>query len=92
MQVNTRVLVKGVSQREGKTKAGLPVVYTNVDLYALEGRSLDIQASVDMANGGAALFEQAKKLQFHQVNAVLEISIFDRQARFNLVGLQPIKQ
>jgi len=92
MQVTAKVLVKGVSQRDGVTKAGVAMTFHNVELYGLEGRPADIRAGVDVRNGGAPLWEKAKRAVLQPVLATLDVSSFNGIHHFSLLDIQTLQQ
>lgn len=91
MQFTTKCLIKGVSQREGRSKDGASITFHNVDLYSLDsGYSLDLRAGVNIKNGGAAVWEKAKKSVLQPVNVVLDVTAFNGVYRFSLVDVLPL--
>jgi hypothetical protein len=92
MEITVRALIKGTSITEAGSKSKNPgTKYHKVDMYAMDGKALDLQAACDMSNGGAVLFEQAGKMRGQTAMAKIELTLFDRRANFQLLGLQPVK-
>ncbi len=87
-RINAVVLVKGNKVNIARTSK---VAYHKVELYIVGENGVDVSADCDMENGGKALFEAAGKMEGQKVNAVLDLSFYDKQARFKMVSMSPVK-
>lgn len=86
MIVKAKVLVKGVSIKDGKDKGGAAKQFLNVHMFALEGRAADIDAGID-----ASIMEKIQKHVFQPISASLEFFVWDGKPRWSLVGFEPVK-
>lgn len=87
MIVKVKMLLKGVSVKDGKDKSGAAKQYVNAELFAIDGRPVDLKAGFD----GPGLIEKARKYVFQIVSATLEYTEWQGQGRWMIADIEPVK-
>lgn len=86
MVVKSKMLLKGISVKDGKDKNGAARQYINAELFAVDGKAVDMKAGIE-----PTMVDKARKYVFQVVHAVLEYTEWQGQGRWMLADLEPAK-